>query len=243
MKLITLHFNAKLFSWLTFAFVLCTIIGTVSHEYGHGVVASWQKHDWKLHYDYMNPGKPIRLDDLKKEYKKNKHKIESKNASPEKEEYIKFRKGLVKKYKKESFFITLGGPLQTMLTGLLGFTVLWFRRKDIYSRGHLKLAEWTAVLLSYFWSRQVFNFLFSIDQTFSDRKRFASDEPMISQYLNLPPWAFGMVTCAIGAIILLWVTFKLIPVHQRLTFLASGLIGSTIGWILWMDWLGPILLP
>jgi hypothetical protein len=247
MKFLTFNFNLKLFSYLVLGFILCTIVGTVSHEGGHCIAAKFYGRNPELSYAYMVPGEPGWLSEFKKEYEKNKDKIESKESSPEKEAFLKLRTSISKKYKaeskKEDFYITLGGPLQTMLTGMIGFIILFFRRKQIFIRGYLTLLEWAAVLLSYFWSREVFNFIFSIDDTFSDRKHFRSDEPRLSQYLNLPPWAFGMITCVIGGIILLWVTFRVIPVQQRLTFLVSGLIGSTIGWIVWMDWLGPILLP
>jgi hypothetical protein len=243
MKFITFNFNLKLFLYLVLGFILCTIVGTVSHEGGHCAAAKFHGRNSELSYAYMIPGKPVWMSEYHQEFSKNKWKLSPGSSPAEKEEFLNFTKIHREKHNREEFFITLGGPLQTMLTGIIGFTILFFRRKQIFSRGYLTLMEWTAVLLSYFWSRQVFNFIFSIDATFSGRKHFRSDEPNLSQYLNLPPWAFGMVTCVIGGIILLWVTFRVIPVQQRLTFLISGVVGSTIGWIVWMDWLGPILLP
>lgn len=239
MKFLTFNFNLKLFSYLVLGFVLCTIVGTVSHEGGHYIVAKSQGFNPKLHYQSVSYGKDSSADTMEVYYEKHREKVIAKEESAEKTKFWSWF------YKREEmyFYDTLGGPLQTMLTGMIGFIILFFRRKQIFIRGYLTLLEWAAVLLSYFWSREVFNFIFSIDDTFSDRKHFRSDEPRLSQYLNLPPWAFGMITCVIGGIILLWVTFRVIPVQQRLTFLVSGLIGSTIGWMVWMDWLGPILLP
>lgn len=243
MKFITLNFNLKLFLYLVLGFVLCTAVGTVSHEAGHCVAAKSLGRNSELSYAYMTPGKPVWIKEYRTEFAKNKWKNLSGSSSAEKEEFKEFKKKYFEKYEREGFFITLGGPLQTMLTGLIGFGILFYRRKQIFSRTYLTLIEWTAVLLSYFWSRQVFNFIFSVDATFSDRKHFRSDEPRLSQYLNLPPWVFGMVTCVFGGLILLWVTFKVIPLKQRTTFLLSGVTGSAIGWLIWLEWLGPKLLP
>ncbi|MFD2603822.1 hypothetical protein [Flavobacterium suzhouense] len=247
MKFITLSFNLKLFFYLAIAFILCTAIGTVSHEAGHCAAAKYYGRNPELHYAYMYPGEPSWSITLREAYKKDKDKIKSDIASPEKEAYFKLRENISKTYKQqrktEDFFITFGGPLQTMLTGMLGFTILFLRRKKIFERSYLTLLEWFAVFLSYFWARQVFNFIFSIDQTFSGRKYFMADEPRLSQSLNLPPWAFGMVTCILGGAVLSWVTFKAIPLNQRLSFILSGIIGCAIGYIGWLDWLGPKLLP
>ena len=247
MKLITLHFNLKVFFYLVIAFVLCTTIGTVSHEAGHCAAAKYYGRNPELHYAYMYPGEPSWISPLREAYKKDKEKIKSDATSPEKEAYFKLRDNIRKTYKQqrktEDFFITFGGPFQTMLTGMLGFTILSIMRKQIFERTYLTLLEWFAVFLSYFWARQVFNFIFSIDQTFSDRQYFAADEPRLSQSLNLPPWAFGMITCILGGAVLLWVTFKAIPIKQRLSFILSGVIGCAIGYIVWLDWLGPKLLP
>ncbi len=243
MKFITFNFNFRLFLYLVLGFVLCTIVGTVSHEAGHCAVAKYYGRNPELHYAYMIPGAPAWIDEYHKEFAKNKNKLLSREPSPEKEEFKKFAKRHTEKFKRESFYITLGGPAQTMFTGIIGFTILWYRRKKIYSRKYLNPMEWIAVFLTYFWSREVFNFLFSINATFSAQTHFSSDEPKLSQYLQLPPWAFGLITCIIGGIILLWVTFRAIPIHQRLTFLLSGLIGSAMGWMVWLEWLGPVLLP
>ena len=243
MKFITLNFDLKLFLYLVLGFVLCTTVGTVSHEAGHCAAAKYYGRNPELSYAYMSHGKPTWMSEYHQEFAKNKWKLSPGASSAEKKEFLDFTTRHRKKYTQEKFFITLGGPLQTMLTGLIGFGILFYRREQIFSRTYLTLIEWAAVFLSYFWSRQVFNFIFSVDATFSDRKHFRSDEPRLSQYLNLPPWVFGMITCLFGGLILLWVTFKVIPLKQRTTFLLSGVTGSAIGWLIWLEWLGPKLLP
>jgi hypothetical protein len=65
----------------------------------------------------------------------------------------------------------------------------------------------------------------------------------LARYLELPNWTISSVTALIGAIVLTEVIFKFIPTHQRLTFIASGIVGGVTGYILWLHLLGQILMP
>jgi hypothetical protein len=51
------------------------------------------------------------------------------------------------------------------------------------------------------------------------------------------------LTAIFGIIVLTVVVFKFIPTQQRLTFIASGLIGGVSGYILWLHLLGQIIMP
>lgn len=230
----TLHF--RLFIYLILGFILATIIGTVTHELGHIAVAKMQGYETELHYGYMNyAGK--KHTQLENYYDSNKKQIQT----PDTIEGHKFRK-MFNEVEYESFLITLGGPFQTMLTGTFGFLLLWFNRKKIGSR--LTGLQWTFVFLAFFWSRQIFNFIFSLATCLLNGKfATAGDEPRISRYLEIPIWSFGLLTAIIASLFVLTVTFVLIPKQQRFTFLCSGIIGSTLGFIFWMKIVGPVILP
>lgn len=242
MKLITFNFNSKLFFCLVLGFILCTIIGTVSHEFGHAAATSLQGRDWTVHYASMSPGKSTLLDSLKNAYQKDKEKIKSETPSPEKETFFKSRERLSKKYKSEDLQMRLGGPLQTMLTGTIGFILLWFAGKKNKLRESLTLKEWCFVLLGFFWSRQPAILLQKIFYkcTCSNGR---GDEEMIAKHLGLNEWSVITVWGIIGAVILLWITFYAVPLKQRFTFITAGLIGSLLGAALWFGILGPALLP
>lgn len=230
----TLHF--RLFLYLVLGFILATIMGTVTHEMGHIAVAKMQGYKTELHYASMNytGEKHERLEDY---YDANKKQILTPNT-PEGKEFRKMRD----KVEYESFLIGLGGPLQTMITGTLGFFLLWFNRKKIGSK--LNFLQWSFVFLAFFWSRQIFNLLsWSINYILSGKPSMRSDEPRISKYLEIPLWSFGLTTAIIAAIALGYITFCLIPKQQRFTFLCAGVAGSAIGFILWMRILGPATLP
>ena len=48
------QFNSTLFIKLTIAFIFTTIAGTISHEFGHYIMAEWFGHDATLHYGSMS---------------------------------------------------------------------------------------------------------------------------------------------------------------------------------------------
>jgi hypothetical protein len=52
-----------------------------------------------------------------------------------------------------------------------------------------------------------------------------------------------VVTGIIGVIVLVIVTFKFIPKLQLMTFILSGIIGGVAGYLLWLEWLGPVIMP
>ena len=115
--------NAHLFLKLFFAFILMTIIGTLSHEFGHCVVAQYLDYEVVLHYASMN-------------------------WFPKSTQIIG---------KNDAFFITLGGPLQTIITGTTGLILLFIFRKSFYSKEKLFLWQWIMIFITLFWLRQLAN--------------------------------------------------------------------------------------
>ena len=242
MKIITLHFYPKLFLALFIGFILCTIIGTVSHELGHAAVTASQGRSFTVHYESMSPGRPLCLNELNAEYEKNKDKINQDTPSPEKDAYLKFRKSLAKKYKQEDLHMRLGGPLQTMITGTVGLMLLWLSRKKTPGATSLSFNQWLFVLLGFFWSRQPAILLQKIYFK-SIGHNGHGDEENIARHLHLNEWSVITLWGITGAFVLLWITFYAIPTKQRVTFITAGLSGSILGAYIWLSLLGPVLLP
>ncbi len=142
------------------------------------------------------------------------------------------------------FFVTLGGPSQTILTGLLGLAILQLRRKKRILNG-LKMLDWLAIFLALFWLREVFNVVMSIITEFLNPTGtfFSGDEAGLAWYLGLPAGTFAILFGTLGFLVGLYVVFQVIPKHIRLTFIAGGLVGGILGFIVWMNFLGPSLLP
>ena len=200
--------NIKSLLILTFVFILFTTIGTVSHEYGHIIVAKALGYETTLHYGSMNYDSGI------------------------------------EKLKSNGLLVTIGGPFQTILTGTIGLLILLWRRKLIYQNG-LKVLDWLAVFLSLFWLREVFNLVMSLSgEVISPNGTwFSGDELYISQGLNLWSGTVSIILGTIGMTVTIYVIFKIIPKKIRPTFIISGLIGGIVGFILWMNIIGPKILP
>ncbi|MGB0850652.1 MAG: hypothetical protein ACPGTP_05365, partial [Bacteroidia bacterium] len=65
----------------------------------------------------------------------------------------------------------------------------------------------------------------------------------IARMLELPDGIIAIPSFIIGLFISLWVIFKVLPKHNRNTFILSGVAGGVSGYLLWLEWLGPIVLP
>lgn len=238
---------------LTIVFILFTAIGTVSHEYGHIVVAKYFGYETSLHYGSMNyyPKGYLKDEDLKayksltKDYSDTEYEAWPKDVQEKSQEY---RNILEKRYWNEKtnngFYVTLGGPLQTILTGIIGLTILFLRRESIQTKG-LKIVDWLAVFLGLFWLREVFNLLHSIVANLisPNGNWFAGDEFYLSQDLHLWSGTIPILLGALGLLVSVYIVFKIVPNNIRLTFILSGLIGGISGFILWMNVIGPMVLP
>ncbi len=233
------EFYKKHFLYFSISFVLFTIIGTISHEYGHILAAKSFGYETTLHYGSMS-SKPKGKSELYDLYQIYKNEIDNNVDFLEKEKYDR----LLKIANKNSFLITLGGPLQTMITGLLGLLLIFIRRKKVIKYG-FQFTDWFAVFLSLFWLREVFNLFMSVVFGIlnGSGNYFGGDEAHLSRYLNLPTGTVPILFGAIGMLISLFVIFKIIPLKFRFTFILAGFIGGISGFYFWLYYLGPIVLP
>lgn len=143
----------------------------------------------------------------------------------------------------ESFWISFGGPLQTMLTGSIGF---WYclGNKEIKKFG-MKLRHWIGLFLGLFWLRPVFNLLQGVYFKIvgNHESYFSGDEAYLSDLLGWPRGTLSLTFAAIGLVICLYLVFRVVPKSTRFTFILSGIFGSLFGFWLWVNHLGPKLLP
>ncbi len=215
-------------------FMICVPVGTLSHEYGHIAVAAWQGHPTTLHYASMN---------WEKSYQEDINQIDALYTS--REEKQKAYRDYGRKVRRESLWVRMGGPLQTMLTGTIGLVLLLFRKKRIYAKG-MKVPDWIAVFLSLFWMREIYNLSLGIGRGIMNKNFFSSrqwDENVINMYFNLPGGTIPIVLACLGLLVVLYVIFRIIPKEYRLVFISSGFIGGILGAYLWLSFVGPVVLP
>lgn len=228
--------KSKLFLF-SLCFILMVPIGTLTHELGHIAVAKYYGYTVSLHYASMNY-KGMERDSFMTWWNANKrHVMSDSNYLKENESY----KDLGARYFKHSRHISYGGPLQTLLTGLLGLSILLLRKRH-FSHNQFNGIDWMAVFMAMFLSRFVLNSVVHLTYLALGRNS-RGDEDKIANYWQIDANVFYVFILIIFTSILTYLIFKLMPKSQRMTFIISGFIGGAIGWFLWMDVVGPIVLP
>ena len=227
----------KVSALLSISFVLLTIIGTLMHEMGHIVPAKLLGYETTLHYGSMRwERKSLKYSNQL--FRKYTEKAKVPQLELDKLDILK------KREIDHGLWISLGGPIQTMLTGFLGIFILYIRR-DTLKTNEFDFLDWIGVFLAFFWSRQIFN-LFTGTLSFllgNASSPFGGDEAKISTSLNLHAGTIGIITGLISVIICSYVVFKVVPRRYKVKFMIFGLLGSIGGYILWFYVLGPALLP
>jgi len=178
-------------------------------------------------------------EEIIKIYKKNKYFIDNNLDFLNKEEYLK--KG--QQLKLKNLLVTIGGPLQTISTGILGLLILYLRRHK--NKLKFNLIDWIGVFLSLFWLREIFNLTVSISSKlfFNGKNYFGGDELYISRRLHISDGSVPISLGLIGLLISFYVVFKIVPEKYRFSFIISGIIGGIIGYFIWFHFLGLLVLP
>jgi len=206
-------FYPLLFLIIVVSFILFTIVGTISHEYGHIIVANKLGYQTKLHYGSTSWFKSY-----------------NPNESTQKRQI-------------DNFYITLGGPIQTISVGILGLIIVLIRKNRIRQNQKLKLIDWAGIFLALFWLRELFNLTLSVISGSFQRGGTRLDEAKISLCLNLPIETMPIILGTIGLLIGCYIVFRIIPKNIRLTFILGGLVGGISGFVFWLYYLGPNILP
>jgi len=227
--------NIKYLFLFVIVLIFLTPIGTILHELGHIVVAKSLGYRTVLHHSSMSWDSDFKSD-LMDRYLENKFEIENNLSFKNSRQYNID----ILKLNKDKLLIYLGGVFQTIFIGSLGFLLLYKRRKSEY----FTIKDWILVFISLFWSREILNLIVGVIRGLFNKEGiyFYGDEAKISKLLNLPDWSILLPLGAIAVIVIVFI-IKLIPNKLRYTFILSGIIGSPIGYFLWMHFLGSKILP
>ncbi|MEY4539426.1 MAG: hypothetical protein RLZZ306_1183 [Bacteroidota bacterium] len=221
-----------------FTFILFTVIGTLSHEFGHFIVGRYLGSKTSIHYSSTSWGESELYDKIIKIYTENKDAIDAEKDFPQKR---KFDILCAESY-RNSFWFTFGGPFQTIFTGTTGVLLILFIRKR--HQFATKLSHWICLFLALFWLRQPINLSsWILNKPINGSSSFSGDEILLARDLDLPNGSIIWVTGILGSIISGFVILKFVPKDKLLTFCISGFLGGISGIILWLKILGPIILP
>lgn len=233
--------DRKLFLWLFTGFILFTVAGTLSHEAGHYLAGKLQGRDsMRIGYAYTTHGVYTEDNRLTALYREHYEDIVNNRHFAGEQEYNRLDNLVA----ENNFLFTLGGPLQTMLTGTIGFVIIIACGKRFRNTQKLRPWQWLLVFLSLFWLREITNLVMMLARMAAGyTNKMRGDEFKLAQYLHWHPWSV-QVACGIAAIIIAAVVvFRYIPAQQRFTFIAAALSGGICGYILWLEMLGEILMP
>lgn len=201
--------DKHLFLCLFLSFIGATVVGTLSHEVGHYVMAELLGYDAEIHYGAMGVVQ-----------------------SP------------VDSRPSDGFWISLGGPLQTMLTGSIGLLLIFLYRGRFRGAESLAVWQWLIVFIALFWLRQTANLTTWIGgYLWKGRWSERGDEIRLAKDLGMPEWTILSFTGLFGLSVLALVIFKIISVKLRWTFILAGLFGGVTGYVLWLYVVGRIVLP
>jgi len=234
-----LKFDYKLSIYLTLTFIVMTVVGTLTHEFGHYSVSKLLGYKASINYQSST----YRDDELngyfQDTYEKYSNEIKRDIAFPEKEKYQK----AVQKYQSDSFWIILGGPLETMLTGSIGFILFLVYRKRFITSNHVHFIGWSLVFMSLFWLRQVLNlFMVVMSLLLTGQHSLRSDEMRLANHLHLNIWTIQWITGLIGLSIFA-IVLRFLPKTVIMTFLISGITGGIFGYWLWFIKFGQYIMP
>jgi FtsH-binding integral membrane protein len=216
-----------------------TVVGTLTHELGHYSVSKYLGYEASINYQSSTHWDNDLDEYFKEVYKKYPNEIKNNLDFPEKEKYRR----TFEKYQSDNFWILLGGPLQTTLTGSLGLIFLLVYRHKFIKLDQITPIGWTLIFISLFWLRQVANLFMAILTFISKGKpSYRGDEIRLALHLDINIWTIQVVTGLIGLTVL-FIILRLLPKTIILTFLVSGMIGGTLGYYLWLIKFGQYIMP
>jgi len=233
-------FHKRLFLFLFMGFILAVVAGILSHECGHWLAGRYFGFkDQTIGYNYTHYGTPdknwLRRDSI---LSRLNSEINFGHNAP-RDEYDK----LIKEKKRDTFRITAGGPIQTMLAGTIGLIFLFLYRRKFAGADKLLFAQWLVIFLSLFWLREIFDVVVAMIRLCAGRPWMAGDEFVMANYLHLPTWSIFIASAIVSLMVLWLVIFRFVPARQRFTFIVAGLTGGLTGAYLWLVLLGPKLMP
>lgn len=231
--------NYRLLILLILVFILMTVVGTLSHELGHYAMAKNLGYEARINYKSSAHWDDVTTNYLREVYAQYLPEIKSHSYFPGREKY----ESITAKYESDNFWIVLGGPLQTMITGTIGLLLLLGYRNSCIVSGKVTGIGWTIIFLSLFWLRQVANLGVGILTFLMNGKVSPTgDEMRLALQLGINLWSIQLITGFIGLAVL-FIVLRLLPKTMIPMFIVAGIVGGCLGYYLWLVKFGQYIIP
>ena len=234
-----MHFDIKYYYWFSIASFFTVMFGVLLHEGGHYLAYKKIGYNPTLYFNRVTLEEDSTFLFLKEQSKV--YHFEISQNKPFKGDNFYYK--LSDKFKEDGFWPYLFGPIVTIAFGSLGFLLLLLSFRSKATNQKLNVWQWSFVFLSLFWLRQIVNVLIILFLYFIKPSLIKlGDEDYINYYLNLPYGTSNIVTLIIAMIFMSYLYFKIIPKDIRLTFLVSVFTGGVLGALIWIVWLGNVII-
>jgi hypothetical protein len=228
---ISLQFNKKVFWPLLGGFIAASLLGLFLINTSVCLIAKNLNYSTVRYYGiashiYDSATRAYHSCDTIHKYKK---EMKARQDFPAKQSLIAFSR----KMDYNSAAIGLGALLLTSLIGTIAFILLLLSKKSIKKQEELKKPQWVLVFLSLFWIPASGPLLWLlISFILYHRLTIGTPWYYISGWLlHIPEWPLDVASGLIGPSILLFIIFRLIPLKQRLTFIAAGTVLAMIAFV------------
>lgn len=245
----------KLSAFLLVFFIAMVAYVTVvvSHESGHYVAAKSMGYAHaRIHSTHTDTGANPVIEEYKTILNRNRQALKTDEPFPEKDRLLQLNARVNKmadsvkannyNIGKGALFIYAGGPLVTILIGIAGILILFFKSAKLRYDTQPVVWQWVIVFAFLTWIKPVYELagglIFQLAKGHAD---ILTDEYKISSLLGIYPWTINIIEALISVFVLKKI-FSFIPPDQKGNILVGGVSGGIAGYI-FMHFVGPVILP
>ena len=222
-------------SFFLISFVICVVIlGTLSHEFGHYVMAKHLGYESSFNYAHTIYVDKDNTEFVKYSYRKYQNYINNELSFPNSDKFY----FLKNKYFRDGFLITLNGVLTTLILGITGLIIAIYADKRNY-----KNFTYLGTFFCLFILRQPCNFFMGLLNNLVLNKPNHSDEIRLANILQIPSLSLEFITSLLAIVVykrlLNLNAFK----NDKLNLTFHIFLGGIIGYYFWLYKYGPVLIP
>lgn len=172
--------------------------------------------------------------------KKYEYEIDSGLSFPDKAKFDAIRT----KINKRATIVYLAAPLVTTTIGTIFFLTVFKRYRKRKLINGLTFKDWLYVFLSFFWGRELLVFVLFLKFLLAKNSDlFFIDELQVLEINHFPMFPFISLIGIFSVFVLSSTIFIFLPKKQRFVFILSACFGSVLGFIVWVFYLGQLILP